>query len=182
MAFPQQNVQVEVYDPSAANVHRLIRQGLIVPVSASAGAVAVQTRPVRSSPAGLKRLAGALGRPVYWLGPMHGRTLELSRSPDGRVYVRYLPAGVAVGSPNPGLSVGSYPLSGAYAATKAAARAAGTARIRLGGGAVAFYSKARPTNVYIAFPGVDEQVEVYDPSGGYAQRLVAAGRVIPVSA
>ena len=183
MAFPQQNVQVEVYDPSPANLHRLVRQGLIVPVSAaSSAAVAVQTTPVRSSAAGLKRLAGLLGRPVYWLGPMHGRTLELSRTPDGRVYVRYLPAGVAVGSPKPDLSVGSYPLAHAYAATKAAARAVGTARIPLPGGAIAFYAKTRPTNVYVAFPGVDEQVEVYDPSGGGAQRLVAAGKVAPVSA
>jgi len=181
MAFPRENVQVEVFDPSAAKLHRLVRDGLIVPVSANARAVAVQTQPVRSSPAGLKRLAGHLSRPVFWLGAMHRRTLELSRSPDGRVYVRYLPAGVAVGARRPALSVGSYPLASAFAATKAAARAAGTVRIRMPGGAIAFYAKARPTNVYVAFPGVDEQVEVYDPSGGGAQRLVAAGRVVPVS-
>jgi len=46
---------------------------------------------------------------------------------------------------------------------------------------VAFYSKALPGNIYLAFPGVNEQVEVFDPSAALARRTVAAGRIRQVS-
>ncbi len=48
------------------------------------------------------------------------------------------------------------------------------------GGAVAFFNKARPTNVYVAQAGSDEQVEVFDPSAVHAHELVAGGKVQPV--
>ena len=45
---------------------------------------------------------------------------------------------------------------------------------------VAFYARARPTNVYLAYPGRNIQVEVYDPAAGAARRLVAANHIVPV--
>jgi hypothetical protein len=181
LAFPGNDVQVEVFDPSGKAVRNLIASGQIKPVNPSVhGATAVQTGAVRTSPAGLKKLAAQLGHPVYWLGPRPGTTLELSRTPDGRVYIRYLRQGVAPGSSKAFLSVGTYPVRRATAATKAEAKKAGAVKITLPGGAVAFSTKARPTNVYVAFPGSDEQVEVYDPSNG-ARKLVAAGKVAAIS-
>ena len=41
------------------------------------------------------------------------------------------------------------------------------------------YDKAKLSNVYVAFPGVDVQVEIYDPSG-QALALATSGRVVPV--
>src|SRR5690349_21787017 len=41
----------------------------------------------------LTALPGVLGHPVYWAGPRAGATYELTRSPDGRVYIRYLTGG-----------------------------------------------------------------------------------------
>ena len=46
--------------------------------------------------------------------------------------------------------------------------------------AVAFYASSRPTNVYVAFPDVDYQVEVYDPQALKARSRVASGRVVRV--
>jgi hypothetical protein len=135
---------------------------------------------VKTTPAGLKRLAAQLGHPIYWLGARAGTTLELTRSPDGRVYLRYLRRGAPLGSNRAFLSIATYPVVRAAAATKAQARKDGAVRINLPGGAAAFYSRARPTNVYVAFPGTNAQVEVYDPTGRVAQRLVAAGKVTPV--
>jgi hypothetical protein len=54
-------------------------------------------------------------------------------------------------------------------------------RIPLAGGAVAVYSKTKPTNVYLAFPGVPEQIEVFDPAASVARRLVAQAKVKAVS-
>jgi hypothetical protein len=33
--------------------------------------------------------------PVYWAGPRPSYTYELTRTSDGRIFVRYLPTGVA---------------------------------------------------------------------------------------
>ena len=51
----------------------------------------------------------------------------------------------------------------------------------LDGGGVAVFPEAPGTkNVYVAYPGVDYQVEVFDPVPGAARRLVEAGRIAPV--
>ncbi len=85
-----------------------------------------------------------------------------------------------VGSPNAYLTVGTYPLQNAYNATVAAAGEAGAVKVPMAGG-VAFYSSAHPTSVYIAFPGSNEQIEVYDPSAKKLHKLVASSKVKPVS-
>jgi hypothetical protein len=181
-AFPGSAVQIEIFDPAADALHKLVAAGGIRPVTASSANVsAVRTTPVLTTPAALKKLSATLGRPVYWLGPVSGSTVELSRAPDGRVYVRYLPAGVHVGSTAPYLTVATYPVANGLAVTTAASRTAGAVAVPLGDGAVAFYQRTRPTNVYVAFPGVGEQVEVFDPSAGRARAIVAAHRVKPAS-
>ena len=48
------------------------------------------------------------------------------------------------------------------------------------GGGLAVYSVEAPNNVYVAFPGSDVQVEVFDPRPKRALRLVTSGRVAPV--
>ena len=48
------------------------------------------------------------------------------------------------------------------------------------GGGLAVYSTSSPTNVYVAYPGSDVQIEVFDPSAKRALRLVTSGRVAPV--
>jgi hypothetical protein len=48
------------------------------------------------------------------------------------------------------------------------------------GGGFAFADEKRPTSVYLAFPDLDLQIEVYDPKPGRAQQLVASGQIAPV--
>ena len=182
VAFPGSPAQIEIFDPAADALHKLVAAGSIRPVSASSPNVSVAvTKPAVTTPAALRRLSARLGRPVFWLGPVSGSTLELSRSPDGRVYVRYLPSGVRAGSTRPYLTVATYPNANALAVTRAASKKAGAVAIPLRNGAVAFYQRTRPTNVYVALPGVAEQVEVFDPSAGRARAIVAAHRVKPAS-
>ena len=128
----------------------------------------------------LTALPGVLGHPVYWAGPRVGATYELTRSPDGRVYIRYLTGGAKVGSPLPDfLTVGTYVVPNAAAAVRAAAGQPGAATVNVPGG-VGFYNSARPTSVYFAFPGSNVQVETYDPSATVARRLVETGAIKPV--
>jgi hypothetical protein len=50
------------------------------------------------------------------------------------------------------------------------------------GGAVVYFDQAKPLSVYVAFPGVDAQIEVYDPRFRQALQLVNAGQIVPVDA
>jgi hypothetical protein len=125
----------------------------------------------------LNNLATTAGHPVFWIGSKSGYTYELSQSPNGNIYVRYLPAGVAVGSSKPYLTVGTYPFAGAYAALQTVSRQNGETHFRLAHGGLAVVASSYPDSVHIAYPGVDYQVEVYDPTPGVASALVAGGKV-----
>jgi hypothetical protein len=181
VAFPGSGYQVEVFDPSPAQARALVTGGSISQVpSAAAGAAVPKTAAVAATPNALAKLAAKLGRPLYWAGKEAGVTYELTQTPDGRVYVRYLPAGAKVGSDKPYLTVGTYPVRNAYTTTMAAAKQPGSTLIPVPGG-VAFYNKSRPTSVYVAFPGIDEQIEVYDPSVSAVRATVAQHLVHSIS-
>ena len=131
--------------------------------------------------AGLRALPASLGHPVYWAGPRAGTTYELTKTPDGRVYVRYLTGGARVGLPLPNfLTIGTYVVPNAAAAVRTAAAQAGAVRVPVSGG-FGFYNRARPTSVYFAYPGSNVQVETYDPSAAVARQLVETGAIKPVS-
>ena len=105
-----------------------------------------------------------LGHPIFWLGPKKGYTYELTQTGNGKIYVRYLPHGVDVGADKPYLTVATYPFPGAYAAIRKQATAKGAVTARLAGGGVAVLDDGYPESVHVAYPGVDYQVEVYDPT------------------
>jgi hypothetical protein len=131
----------------------------------------------------LRAFAAANGFPVYWAGAQAGKTYELSQTAGGeRVFVRYLPPGVKPGDRRADfLTIGSYRLPNAYAATKAAGREPGAVALPLPDGALAVYGRNRPTNVYLARPGSPVQVEVFSPAPGDALQLITSGRVLPLA-
>lgn len=131
--------------------------------------------PVAVSQGGLATLFGATGQPVYWVGPRRGILYEHQQLSDGKVYVRYLPPGASAGVAETLLTVGTYPLGDAFSVTKSHASAEGAIEIPVRGGGVAFTTDANPTDVYVAFPDANYQIEVYDPTPGVARRLVEQG-------
>lgn len=134
-----------------------------------------------TSEAKLRSFAESASHPVYWAGPKEGFTYELTRTTDGRVYVRYLPEGTAVGDPRARfLTVGTYPRAGAWAELKRAASADGAVSLKLERDGLAVFSDARPTSVYFGYPDAKYQVEVFHPSASEARRLALAGQVVPV--
>jgi hypothetical protein len=174
-AFPGSDYQVEVYSPVRGVARKVVARGGLTTVPAG-GASGSGAKAI--SPRGLRALAKSLGQPVYWAGRRPGSTLELSQTPSGRLYVRYLPRGAAVGAPGPYLTVGTYALTNAFSATSGLGQNAENTSLKLPGGGIAVFGKgATAKNVYLAYPGSDYQVEVFDPTAGTARRLVAAGRI-----
>jgi hypothetical protein len=135
---------------------------------------------VAVTPAGLTALARSLQQPIYWVGPRANVTYERMLPGNGRVLLRYLPAGVEVGTDKPYLTVGTYIVADAYAAAQRAAGQPGAVRLKVSTSAIAFSTKARPLNAWIAYPGSRFQIEVFDPSPGRARSLVSSGAVARV--
>ena len=135
----------------------------------------------RRPPPELKALASSLGHPIYWAGPRANTTYELWQTPRGYTFIRYLPAGVAIGSEGGRyLIVATYPMKNAFEITRtSAAKGHGTVRMKLPNGGTAAYAKQHTTNVYVAYPSGNVQIEVYDPSPNAAPRLVKSGRIVP---
>jgi hypothetical protein len=178
VAYPGSAFQVEVFAPNQAVPRRLAASGRVQTILG--GAQAQARGPVAVSPQELSSFAGSVGHPVYWAGPRANSTYELWQTSRGYTYVRYLPPGVAVGSKaGRYLIVASYPMKNAFQVTRnSAVPGRGTLRINLPGGGTAAYAREHATHVYVAYPGVNVQVEVYDPSPGAALRLVKSGRIV----
>jgi hypothetical protein len=191
LAYPGVNYQIEVFDPSPGRAMELVAAGKLSsfgrltaappsPATTTTGTPSTSaSAPSAASVAALEALAAQLGHPIYWAGPKTGYTYELTRAADGRVYIRYLPAGVRVGDPRPGfLTVATYPFPGAYTAVKRTAK--GAVKLTLAHGGIGVVDGQYPQSIHLAYPGVAYQVEVFDPSPSAGRKLVAAGRIVPV--
>jgi hypothetical protein len=136
--------------------------------------------PIGLSAEGLRAQSRALRRPIYWAGSRPGYTYELTRTATGRVYVRYLPPGKAVGAKGADyLIIATYRFSKPFQALKAlAARNGGGFRLRDGG--FVYVGPSVGKSVYVAYPGVPYEIEVYHSSPGRARRVAISGDVRPV--
>ena len=134
--------------------------------------------PVAATTEELGALAADVKHPVYWAGERAGSTYELTRTRDGRIYIRYLPKGVDVGDPRPKYTtVATYPQADAYSATVAASKREGAKAYNTKSGALVVTNAATPTSVYFAFEGVPYLVEVFDPSAAKALDLALSGKI-----
>ena len=126
----------------------------------------------------LERSAAATKTSVYWAGARSGFSYELTVTANGRVFVRYLPHGVAAGDGRARfLTIGTYPDQHAFRNLERAARRPKTLSVRLDGGGLAVISEKTPTSVYMVYPGAKYQIEVFDPSGDNARRTALSGSI-----
>ncbi|HET8815540.1 MAG TPA: hypothetical protein VFM51_11380 [Solirubrobacterales bacterium] len=121
-----------------------------------------------------------VGYPVYWAGPRAGVEYEVSRPEEGRTFVRYLPEGESPETERPFLTVGSYQQPDALARIEELGQKPGAVLVKIAGEGAAYSEGPNATNAYLAFPGVDTQVEVFDPQAGQALRLIRSGAIVPV--
>jgi len=149
--------------------------------SSSAVATGPAIGPVAATQDRLRALADEEGHDVYWIGPEDNTTYELTRTSAGRIFVRYLPKGVPVGVDRADYTiVGTYPVPNATGVLQGLAQKSGENKLSVPNGGIAVYSSSQPTNVYVAYPGSNLQIEVFDPSADRAQRLVTSGQLEPV--
>ena len=131
----------------------------------------------------LRDLAEGEDGPVFWAGPRPGMQYEISRAADGRIYLRYLPPDAEVGDPRGNfLTVGTYPGEDAFQATQRLGDAEGAVTEELEGGGIAVYNEATPTSVYLAFPEINRQVEVFHPDPEQVRHLAYTGAIMPILA
>jgi hypothetical protein len=182
-AYPDVDYQVEVFDPSPGAALHAVTSGELQHLGLLRGrgpGAAPEALPAAASRAELTAFATSLGHPVYWAGARSGNTYEVTQDSTGRVFIRYLPPGVAVGSPKSYLTVATYPFPGALGALQALAKGNEASTITLPGGGLAIVDMKYPKSIHLAYPASDYQVEVFAPSAAAARRVVESGRIAPV--
>jgi hypothetical protein len=185
-AYPGVDYQIEVYDPSPGAANALVVSGQLAwlgKLKAGSGTTPANPsgssapKPTSASAAQLASLAASLGHSIYWVGPKARYTYEVTQTSSGKVYIRYLPPGVPVGSKKPYLSIATYPFPGAFKAIKRLATGPNVERITVPVGGVGLIGKSYPQSIHLAYPGSDFQIEVYDPSAGRVRSIVSSGQV-----
>jgi hypothetical protein len=145
--------------------------------TASTAPSAKPIAPVGLSANGLETLIASVRQPIYWAGPKPGYLYELTRTSTGNVFVRYLPLGVKVGTKQAlYLIVATYPYRNALQALKGLAGP----KLTIPGGGLAIVDQKDPKSVHLAYPGIQDQVEVYDPSPARSVAVARSGAVRPV--
>jgi hypothetical protein len=136
--------------------------------------------PVALSESELREESGNLGHVTYWLGPKPGTTsYELTATPDGRNYIRYLTGGAEAGNPLPNyLTVGTYSLPNARQALRKATNGDSSKLTKHNGYELL---KGSSTDVYVVFKDQpDLQIEIFDPTPGEAAKLAKSGALVPL--
>ena len=130
----------------------------------------------------LRALRDSSGHKVYWAGQRQGEQYELTQTPNGNIFIRYLPSDSDVGAPRPVyLTVGTYPFKRAYQTLQRLSRRQNAVTAELPNGGIVVAKDAGSQNVYFAYPDEDLQMEVFDPRPGRALRLVTSGRIKPIT-
>jgi hypothetical protein len=188
---------IEASSPKSVKLSRsrlLLAVGAVLAVAAIIAVVVVATSggsknsssssratPVAATAADLGSVAAKLGHPLYWAGARAGYTYELTQASNGNVWVRYLPQGVQLGDPRANfVTVGTYPQANAFQSVTAASKRKGAVSFSVPGGGVAVQYTDRPNSVYLAFPGKNQLIELYNPSSSAARAAVKAGQILPL--
>lgn len=101
---------------------------------------------------------------AYWTGPLKDATYSLNSSTAGQVFIRYVPKGEECDDVRPNFRViATYEEVDAFATTESAGTTADGVSLLNTDGSIVYFNKNVPTNVYVAYPGINYQIEIYDP-------------------
>jgi hypothetical protein len=135
-----------------------------------------RTEPVAASVSDLAGVAGSLKHQLYWVGQKDGFTYELTKGKSGNTWVRYLPNGTQIGDTRANfLTVGTYPEKNAFQNVQAATKRKGAVAVTTPNGGAAVQYTQRPSSIFVAYPGSNLLIEVFDPSPQTARSVVASG-------
>jgi hypothetical protein len=110
-----------------------------------------------------------------------GFPYELTSTTTARIFVRYLPHGVAAGDSRPDfLTVGPYPGERSFADLKRAAnREEGPGSGSTMADLVVFAAR-NARSAYLGYPSGKYRAEVFAPSSDTARKLFLGGAIVPV--
>lgn len=130
----------------------------------------------------LKAQVKKLKLTVFWAGAMKDAKYTLNASNPKQIYVRYLPNGKGLSDNRRQYRViATYAVTGAYASTAAAGNQSNGVTLSRADGAVVYYNKLEPTNVYLAEKDSNYQVEIFDPEATTSLQLATTLKtVIPI--
>lgn len=149
--------------------------------ASSSSEPAEKGEPTTASVDSLVDLSEKLDAPIYWAGEIEGTEIELTRTRGANVFVRYLTDNAEPGDKQADfLTVGTYPFKDAYGVLEERASEEGQIAEETEDGGLAVASEDNPNSVYLAYPGLDYQIEVYDPDPARALELALTGAVEPV--
>ena len=74
--------------------------------------------------------------------------------------------------------VGTYPFPNAFESLQ---QVSGDKEVAVPGGGIALVHDGYPQSVHVAYPDVDYQIEVYDPSPARALQLATSGALRPIT-
>ncbi len=115
-----------------------------------------------------------LGVDVYWAGPVNGAKYTLAVPADGQAYVRYLPEGQGIEDTKPNyVVIATYTTTDAFNSTQAAGNTSNGVSFISAAGAAIYYSKDNPTNVYVAYPNLNYQIEIFNPIAATALEIAS---------
>lgn len=127
----------------------------------------------------LQEAAAGSEAPIYWAGAQDDAELELSQPDTARTFVRYLTGGAEAGDPGGDfLTVGTYADDDPVGTLKRQGKEPGGVLVSAPGNATVYFSRNNPHSVYVAYPGVAAQIEVYDPDFRRALQLVESGQIV----
>jgi hypothetical protein len=122
-----------------------------------------------------------LGVDVYWAGPVKDAKYTLAVPADGQAYVRYLPNGQGIEDTKPNyVVIATYTTTDAFTATQAAGNTTNGVTFVNTEGAAVYYNKDTPTNVYVAYPNLNYQIEVFHPIATTALEIASKAGALRV--
>jgi hypothetical protein len=137
--------------------------------------------PLEASQNDLARTSKSLHQTIYWAGEQPNTKIEFTRNTLGQMYVRYLPPNVDIGDRNKGyLTIATFPFNGAYNALQTVSKKPGAIVRKAPDKGLVVTNENSPVHVYLAYPGTNYQVEVYDPNPDRALSVAVSGDVQPV--
>ena|GEM_PF-1285598 len=117
------------------------------------------------------------GFPIYWKGEMVNTDIELTVLTDGKVFVRYLPKGVAAGAPTTYFTVATYYDPAGFGKVQNLGAKAGAKYVKYSGGAIAASASESDSNVYLAFEGNPALYNIYSPEPANAWKAIDSGTI-----
>jgi hypothetical protein len=117
-------------------------------------------------------LANQINQPIFWLGPEENYFYALTIAENEQSYVKYLPREESSADSDTAYRIiATYLRQDAYNITQSAANNPGAVGLSNSDGATIYYNSLTPTNIYLAYPGQNFQIEIFDPVPGAALEL-----------